>query len=533
MPTRTSPARTILRTGHNKYTYLATADLFAVVSIIGLHFLSPQSNEGTIAAMAAVVAAGLFLVIPLVLDSRRSRSDAMAALEVMRNDVADNQRSIHDAIRTLSETLARYSAATEKSTSTQTDAPKQGIPPALIDSILARFDALASRILTENRNLDLQPVLDDIASRLDECIEANLRLEARLEQYQHDAHTAALVDPDGTLPPSLVAKAFSTSQTSGNAIARIIENGAPAKTTKPSNAPDPDAKLMHGTTENRQPIEDEIWTAAADMANAEANEPDDDDSPAALFPKTFPEPLDEAQHNFEFAPPAEPQGTPDNMKVPSLEESDITFPSTKPTEENNNTKSIDTTEKDDAQEDEFLLSQPDIASGTELLDSGIELSTELDSTPKANLEEDAELEEHPEADNELARDNKIRLAPNPAEQDALVPLQFDLLDSFDFQHPEAPRKPRRTTTENACVLIINLPRSVGGMPYLRGFGPGLSEDLGTPMTQIEPGRWQWISPEPTKGARITIWQNDIRRANSAPLDIPPGNTVEYTPEFPA
>ena len=512
MTTRTVPTRSTQRPRVNKYAYLIAADLFTVIAVMGVYFLSQPSKEGAIVAMIAIVVAGLFLVVPLLLDSRRSRSDAMAALETMRGDIADNQRSIHDSIRTLSESVARHTAIAEKAVTAQVNTFKQNDPSTVI---FARLDAYAVRAL-DTRPLNFQPILDSISGRLDACIEANQRLETRLEQCLQDyARTTAATEPDGALPQSLVAKAFATNQTSGNAIARIIGNGASAKPAIPEPI----------STENRQPIEDEIWNAAADMANAEADTNDDNRDPSALLPKTAPTPVDESQDKLDLTNHSELQ-TPEKPAENEPANIENFAPDESGTESSANESKEESALPKDEDTEDALPSQPDIASGTELLDSGMELSSLPDEEEPG---EDSKLEEDPESELEGEGDPEFSLE----DQDTLAPLQFDLLDGLGLQQTEAPRRPKRTATANATVFIIDIPPGIPGMPYLRGFGPGLSEDIGFPMKLIAPGRWRWISPDPSKGARVTIWQNDIRRANSAPLDIPPNSTVEYTPEFPA
>jgi hypothetical protein len=66
---------------------------------------------------------------------------------------------------------------------------------------------------------------------------------------------------------------------------------------------------------------------------------------------------------------------------------------------------------------------------------------------------------------------------------------------------------------------------IGNKPYVRGTGPGLSQDSGQLMTFLGIGRWQWISPEPDAPATVEIWKND-QTPLGEPLYLSGGEPVE-------
>lgn len=74
-------------------------------------------------------------------------------------------------------------------------------------------------------------------------------------------------------------------------------------------------------------------------------------------------------------------------------------------------------------------------------------------------------------------------------------------------------------------LTINLMIGIGNKPYVRGTGPGLSQDSGQLMTFLGIGRWQWISPEPDAPATVEIWKND-QTPLGEPLYLSGGEPVE-------
>jgi hypothetical protein len=75
------------------------------------------------------------------------------------------------------------------------------------------------------------------------------------------------------------------------------------------------------------------------------------------------------------------------------------------------------------------------------------------------------------------------------------------------------------------ALIVNLMIGIGNKPFVRGTGPGLSQDKGVPMSFLGIGRWQWISPDPEAPATVEVWKND-QSPMGEPLHISGGEPLE-------
>jgi hypothetical protein len=75
------------------------------------------------------------------------------------------------------------------------------------------------------------------------------------------------------------------------------------------------------------------------------------------------------------------------------------------------------------------------------------------------------------------------------------------------------------------ALIVNLMIGIGNKPFVRGTGPGLSQDKGVPMGFLGIGRWQWISPDPEAPATVEVWKND-QSPMGEPLHISGGEPLE-------
>ena len=75
------------------------------------------------------------------------------------------------------------------------------------------------------------------------------------------------------------------------------------------------------------------------------------------------------------------------------------------------------------------------------------------------------------------------------------------------------------------ALIVNLMIGIGNKPFVRGTGPGLSQDKGVPMSFLGIGRWQWVSPDPEAPATVEVWKND-QSPMGEPLHISGGEPLE-------
>jgi hypothetical protein len=85
--------------------------------------------------------------------------------------------------------------------------------------------------------------------------------------------------------------------------------------------------------------------------------------------------------------------------------------------------------------------------------------------------------------------------------------------------------PEPAVAGTGTALIVNLMIGIGNKPFVRGTGPGLSQDKGVPMSFLGIGRWQWISPDPEAPATVEVWKND-QSPMGEPLHISGGEPLE-------
>ncbi|WP_269543019.1 hypothetical protein [Cerasicoccus fimbriatus] len=112
------------------------------------------------------------------------------------------------------------------------------------------------------------------------------------------------------------------------------------------------------------------------------------------------------------------------------------------------------------------------------------------------------------------------------EEDEDEPEQGELIDDVPATPKSKPKKKKGATTLIAQVLI-----GIGNKPYVRGTGPGLSEDEGVPMEFLEIGKWQWTAPESDEPVTVRIYKNDEDPAEGDPIEIPAGQRRSVAPKF--
>jgi uncharacterized coiled-coil DUF342 family protein len=102
----------------------------------------------------------------------------------------------------------------------------------------------------------------------------------------------------------------------------------------------------------------------------------------------------------------------------------------------------------------------------------------------------------------------------------------EVIEVIEEEEPEiAPAAPESAADGTGTALIVNLMIGIGNKPFVRGTGPGLSQDKGIPMSFLGIGRWQWISPDPEAPATVEVWKND-QSPMGEPLHISGGEPLE-------
>jgi hypothetical protein len=87
------------------------------------------------------------------------------------------------------------------------------------------------------------------------------------------------------------------------------------------------------------------------------------------------------------------------------------------------------------------------------------------------------------------------------------------------------------SSDGATRLLVTAYIGIGNKLFIRGDGPGLSWDKGTPMQFVSIGKWGWASHEATAPVQCKLYKNDDTAALSGEVTLEPGKHVEVTALF--
>jgi hypothetical protein len=120
-------------------------------------------------------------------------------------------------------------------------------------------------------------------------------------------------------------------------------------------------------------------------------------------------------------------------------------------------------------------------------------------------------------------------APEEEASEESEEAEDEVIEELELESEEVAPAPAAATEPAAAgtgtALIVNLMIGIGNKPFVRGTGPGLSQDKGVPMSFLGIGRWQWISPDPEAPATVEVWKND-QSPMGEPLHISGGEPLE-------
>lgn len=134
-------------------------------------------------------------------------------------------------------------------------------------------------------------------------------------------------------------------------------------------------------------------------------------------------------------------------------------------------------------------------------------------------------EEEPEAETTISDDEEDVDDEEVEEtEDEVEEVEIEEVAKTEEAPVEEKAEPA-VASASGTALTINLMIGIGNKPYVRGTGPGLSNEKGIPMTFLGIGRWQWISPDPEAPATIEVWKND-QTPLGEPLHLSGGEPVE-------
>lgn len=87
-----------------------------------------------------------------------------------------------------------------------------------------------------------------------------------------------------------------------------------------------------------------------------------------------------------------------------------------------------------------------------------------------------------------------------------------------------------TTAKSVTTIEAKIDVGYGNNLFVRGEGPGLSWDKGTPLKCVDSTTWQWAA-EAGSPLKCKLLLNDSVWMSGEDLVVPPGKRVEVKPAF--
>jgi hypothetical protein len=91
---------------------------------------------------------------------------------------------------------------------------------------------------------------------------------------------------------------------------------------------------------------------------------------------------------------------------------------------------------------------------------------------------------------------------------------------------------RVLTSDGATRLLVTAYIGIGNRLFIRGEGPGLSWEKGTPLQFVSIGKWRWETNDASAPVRFKLYKNDELECSAlGALSLDPGHQQEVTAAF--
>jgi hypothetical protein len=115
-----------------------------------------------------------------------------------------------------------------------------------------------------------------------------------------------------------------------------------------------------------------------------------------------------------------------------------------------------------------------------------------------------------------------------AEEPAAPPAS----NEFSQEPPEEARATSAVSADGATRLLVTAYVGIGNRLFVRGDGPGLSQDKGVPLQFVSIGKWRWETADATAPIRVKLYKNDQNECSAlGEITLAPGHQAEVTANF--
>jgi hypothetical protein len=120
-------------------------------------------------------------------------------------------------------------------------------------------------------------------------------------------------------------------------------------------------------------------------------------------------------------------------------------------------------------------------------------------------------------------------APEIASEEPAAPPASN---EFSQEPPEEARATSAVSVDGATRLLVTAYVGIGNRLFVRGDGPGLSQDKGVPLQFVSIGKWRWETADATAPIRVKLYKNDQNECSAlGEITLEPGYQAEVTANF--
>ncbi len=554
-----------------KYPFLlADAGLLGAAVFIATRSPGPLGTEATLAIVACVAVGGLLAAVPFLADYARKQDEALD----------ERQRGLDALSRTVNETAEQISIAAsglhQIAELAQRNLKHAEHLPQKLHEKIAEFQAQLDNAREDDRE-QLEKELEELRAaegeRLEAAAEKIARAIADLTKLESvvQKHLAAAQDAAAQPPTRIVTAIENATNAAVERLAQTPAGDSDGAVARIREAQDAalmaiETALRSGTSRAMAAIESALSKPIVVSAPAIAAPAPMEEKPALSeeMPAPRRRPRARREEITTEAPPAE-------APVSAAPETDASVDSTSPVAQS----STRITEAPAAEPAESAPSPVEVPAQVEPV-AQVESRAE---PPAAELPEETATiasseeavvpettsatepitsadqsvassvppvpEETPDAPAGEPKPELAETEPAPAEEPAPKPrkraakpssdLTMELpADDFSQTALEEAAGPaeRVISSDGATRLLVTAYIGIGNRLFVRGEGPGLSEEKGVPLQFVSIGKWRWETTDATAPVRVRIFKNDtIECPGLGALAIDPGHQAEVTAKF--
>lgn len=131
-------------------------------------------------------------------------------------------------------------------------------------------------------------------------------------------------------------------------------------------------------------------------------------------------------------------------------------------------------------------------------------------------------------DTDAAKASRKRAPRKPVDDGPTLGLDLPALDD-EHDADEAPSS--ALSTDGVTRLLVTAYIGIGNKLFVRGEGPGLNREKGTPLQFVSIGKWRWEAADAATPVRARLYKNDEQECSIGEITVEPGHQTEVVAKF--